>query len=352
MNLHRWILLILLLMSVVSLSYCLQEHPPPPVNLREKLWRYELKYALEVALSSSELLKIQDLAMKLKGKTIEESAWNILEWEDKNIEYDYLKANIPPPTIYYTKDPNYDVITDVEVICSISDYYQTPYETIKKGKGVCRDYAILTAGLLLAMNYSPVYVLDINYENKETGHVATAIKIDNQYFILDQHLPVWDLGRYYYSQIEKGDYIKNATIYEISKGKDFAHVKKIGTLTADEFIREKYTITPNDLRKIKIDLLDMLEKKLHLRRDATIQDLDQRTYLPSGYSYGKIWTLYYVQSFYHPKFHEMFIKYVFKNILKNNNIVTDINKCNRFWVKVDLNEKDIIIKLILAKWRV
>ena len=242
------------------------------------------------------------------------------------------------------------MITNVEVVGGTSDYYQTPYETIKKGKGVCRDYAILTAGLLLAMNYSLVYVLDINYKNKKTGHVATAIKIDDQCFILDQHPPVWDLGRYYYSQIREGKYIKNATIYEVSKGKDFAYVRKIGILTADDFLRNKYNITSNDLRKIEIDLLDMFEKKLHLRRDTGIQDLDQRGYLPRGYSYGKIWTVYYDQSFYHPKFHKMFIKYVFKNIIENKNITTDINKCNRFWIKANLNEKDIIIKLILAKW--
>ena len=165
---------------------------PTPVDLREKLWRYELKKALEVALSSSELSKIEYLATELKGKDIRESAWNILLWEEDNIEYDYLKANVSPPIIYYTKDPYYGVITNVEVVGGTSDYYQTPYETIKKGKGVCRDYAILTAGLLLAMNYSLVYVLDINYINKITGHVATAIKIDDQYFILDQHPPVRD----------------------------------------------------------------------------------------------------------------------------------------------------------------
>lgn len=321
---------------------------PTPVDLREKLWRYKLEYALEVALSSSELSKIQDLAMELKGKDIYESAWNILKWEDKNIEYDYLKANIPPSTVYYrTYD---DIITDVEVICGTEDYFQTPYETVRKGKGVCRDYALLTAGLLLAMNYSPVYVLDITYENKEVGHVVTAIKINNQYFILDQHLPVWDLGRYYHHQIEEGEYIKNATIYEISKGEDFAHVKKIGILTADDFIMEKYTITSNDLRRIELDLLNMFEKKSHLHRDFGISDLDQREYLPSGYSYGRIWTLYYDQSFYHPRFHDMFINYVFENVMGNDNITADISKCNRFWIKVGLNGSIITIKLILGKW--
>ena len=61
---------------------------PTPIDLREKLWRYELKYALEVALSSSELSKIEYLATELKGKDIRESAWNILLWEEDNIEYD------------------------------------------------------------------------------------------------------------------------------------------------------------------------------------------------------------------------------------------------------------------------
>ena len=86
---------------------------PTPIDLREKLWRYKLEYALEVALSNSELSKIQDLAMKLKGKTIEESAWNILEWEDKNIKYDYTKANITAPIIYIEYDPYYNNIPNL-----------------------------------------------------------------------------------------------------------------------------------------------------------------------------------------------------------------------------------------------
>lgn len=54
---------------------------PTPVDLREKLWRYKLKYALEVTLSNSELDKIQSIANELRGEDIAESAYNILEWE-------------------------------------------------------------------------------------------------------------------------------------------------------------------------------------------------------------------------------------------------------------------------------
>jgi len=324
---------------------------PTPVNLREKLWRYELKYALEVALSSSELSKIQDLANELKGEDICESAWNLLEWEDKNIEYDHSKASLPAPLIYYEKDPYTGVITDVEVVGGKDIYYyQTPYETVKKGKGVCSDYAILTAALLLAMDYSPVYIFHINYENYKDGHVATAIKVDGQYFMLDQHLPVWDLSDYYYHWFEEeGKRIKNATVYAVYKGEEFASVRKVEELTSDDFKKYAYKIKQSELRALQLDLINEFEERFRLKRDYSLYDLDERDYLPSGYSYGKIWTLRYHESFYHPKFQKCFVNYVLNRIKENEKIMEDVLKCNRFWIKAYIEDEYLVIKLMLTK---
>lgn len=49
---------------------------------------------------------------------------------------------------------------------------------------ICRDYAKLTAALLLNCGVSKVYFFMIQ------SHVATAVKIKDKYYILDQNLPV------------------------------------------------------------------------------------------------------------------------------------------------------------------
>ncbi|ADB58078.1 hypothetical protein [Archaeoglobus profundus] len=72
--------------------------------------------------------------------------------------------------------------------------------------------------------------------------------------------------------------------------------------------------------------------------------------LPSGYSYGKIWTLRYPESFYHPKFHKSFVNYVLDNIEEDEEVMEDVLKCNRFWIKAYIEDEYLVIKLMLAKW--
>ncbi len=328
--------------SFLNLSISLA---PTPVDLREKLWRYDLKYALEVALSASELNKIENLANMLRGGDLKESAWNVLEWVDENIEYDHIKAIKPNPTIIYYYDG--DIITDVKISASNDTYIQTPYETIEKGKGICTDYAILTAGLLLAMGYSPVYIFDINFENSNVGHAAAAIKVNNQYFILDQHLPIWDLGRYYRHNAEEGKVIKNATVYAIYRGGQYATVKKVQKLDADTFSKNTYHVTQSDLKKLQTALSNEFKAKYRLIEDYSIRNLDSWRYLPRSYSYGVSWTLRYDEVYYHPLFQKSLARYIINGL--DGGILKDIKKSNRFWIRVRHEGGEIVITLLLAK---
>jgi len=54
---------------------------------------------LKCALRPEELEKVSDLADNLKGASISESVWNVLAWEDENIDYDWSKALLPNPII-------------------------------------------------------------------------------------------------------------------------------------------------------------------------------------------------------------------------------------------------------------
>nr|WP_289846477.1 transglutaminase-like domain-containing protein [Thermococcus alcaliphilus] len=330
-------------LPITSESYCSNGY-----------WRYIFEDALKCALTEEELSRISNLANQLKGETIQESAWNILEWLDKNIEYDYYKASLPAPIIWKYPDGRIKEVTGGE-----GTEIQTPYETIQRGKGVCSDYTILTTALLLEMGYSPVYVFDINFENSETGHTATAIKINGEYFILDQHPPVMDLGTYYtdlstYRQETLGErlFISNATIYEVKKDRSGVLVEKVETLSAEDFKQRDYKFSFVDITKISEDLKRMFKEHYHnLILDTNIANLDKRSYLPVGYSDGVTWRMEFPHyaDFYNPVFHEQFVEYLFTSFTDDLRLKYDLQRFNRFWVKLEQEGDSLKIILNLAK---
>lgn len=205
----------------------------------------------------------------------------MLEWVDNNIHYDYEKRNLSAPKFEYIYSNG--KLIDIKVVSGVNNTYQTPYETIKRGKGVCRDYAILTAGLLLAMNYSS-YIFDIKFENSNEGHLTAGVKVNDSYFILDQHLPIYDLGRYYSSWMDDGRRIKNCTIYEVSKTNSFANVSKVKLMNGEEFKKNVYKIDQDDLKRISNDLLNLFA---HLTPDGDLKDFDKWHYCPRQYEFAK-----------------------------------------------------------------
>ena len=85
-------------------------------------------------------------------------------------------------------------------------------------------------------------MFDIEFENSEIGHVTTVIKINSEYFLLDQHPPAMDLGTYYrdwsiYRKETHGEtlLISNATVYEVWKSGKNVTIKEIDVLTAEDF---------------------------------------------------------------------------------------------------------------------
>lgn len=337
--------------QVIGLSNETIPHPTP-IDICSRIWRYNLTCALKYALAQSEISKIKDLALELKGKDIKESAWNIVEWEDKNIKYDWQKAALPMPEIVYYRVNG--IITDVKVVEGQNNIYQTPYETIQRGKGVCRDYAILTAGLLLAMGYSPVYIFHVEFEGSMRNHTAAGINIHGNYFVIDQHPPVMDLGTYYmhwkYYTTTNRSIIKKIDIYEVKPGKDLAEVRFVETLSGDELRRYDYTLKTSDLDRIRLDLAKMLESSFNLIKDPNIRDID-KTYLPRGYVKGITWTwnLPNYVDHYNLEFHEEFVKFIYKRIIKDDRVVRDLNYYNHFYLKIERDGNNLKIILNLAK---
>ncbi|WP_175058952.1 transglutaminase-like domain-containing protein [Thermococcus sp. 2319x1] len=327
---------------------------PPESYCSNGYWRYIFEDALKCALTEEELSKISYLANQLKGKTLQESVWNILDWLDENIEYDYYKASLPEPIIWRSLDGEIIGVSGGE-----GTEVQTPYETIQKGKGVCGDYTVLTAALLLEMGYDPVYVLEIDFKNSQIGHVTTIVKINDDYFVLDQHLPVMDLGTYYNSwsvyrqeTLNETLFISNATVYEIKKSGNGVLVRKIEVLSAEDFKRKDHTFSSLDLSKISEDLRRMFKEHYpNLIFDSNIADLDKGYYLPIGYSDGRIWRMEFPHyaDYYNPVFHEQFIEHFYEKFVENSEIRHDLQRFNRFWIKIKQENDSIKVILNLAK---
>jgi len=317
-------------------------------------WRYVFKEALKCALTQEELSKVSYLAEELKGVTLQESAWNILEWLSENIEYDYYKASLPNPIIWTSSDGSI-----IDVSGGEGTEIQTPYETIQKGKGVCTDYTILTTALLLEMHYAPIYMLDINFENSQTGHTATAIKIDGEYFILDQNPPVMDLGTYYkywsnYRKDTLGEvlFISNATVYEVWKSGKNIEIKKVDVLTAEDFKSRDHEFNSIDLARISKDLKEMFKKNYpNLIPDSGIKYLDRRIYLPPGYSDGRTWMMEFPHfvDYYNPVFNDEIVRYFYMSLASDREIKNDLSRFNRFWIRVTQEGDSIKVVLNLAK---
>ncbi|NJE08857.1 hypothetical protein E3E31_10050 [Thermococcus sp. M39] len=313
----------------------------------DPLWRYVLERAIPCALSKEELAKIKPLAEQLKGDSLQQSAWNILEWEKEHIQYDWEKASLPAPEIKIYSNG------DFEIVRGKDNTIQTPYETIMKGKGVCTDYAILTAGLLLGMNYSPVYIFSINFTDSDVGHAVAVIKIEGWYFVLDQHPPAMDLGAYYRYWKENGKTISNATIYEITLVNGSAKVKNLGVVSGIEFLKQDYKFTDADAQAISGSLSSKLLKNFsNLRLDEKLQSLSQGT-LPNGYSEGKVWTFRFEKfvEYYNPLFHEQLINYLYDSIVSDPEVRADLGQYSAFWIEIREEGENLKIILDIAKSR-
>jgi hypothetical protein len=315
----------------------------------EIIWRYSLEKSIYCALNQKELFNIFYLALELRGEDVRESAWNILDWENETIEYDWEKASLPPPELIYWSDGK------VEVVRGKENIIQTPTETIQRKKGVCSDYAILTAALLLGMGYQPVYLFDIKFENYDLDHATAAIRIDGHYFTIDQRPPILDLGSYYKKWAKYEEFgnkkISSIAVYQVMVEENRIEVVSLGNLTAEEIKQFDYILKEEDLEAIGFTMMIFLEKNFpSLKKDENLKDLDKRKYLPPGYRDGGSWKVRfsYFAEYYNPLFHSQFTEYLLDQMLRGE-IVKDLKNSNRFWIKVQVENSDLSVILYFAR---
>ena len=306
------------------------------------LWRYLLKDALSCMLGNGELRVISPLAEELKANSTVQSVWNILEWEGEWISYDWEKAKEP-----FARVVIYPNGTE-EVVQGKNNTIQTPYETIMKRTGICTDYTVLTDALLLAMNYSPVYAMEINFTTPP-NHAAAAIKINGWFFVLDQHLPPMDLGAYYRYWEDQGKEISNATFYEISRGGERASVKSLGIVPGTDFMKQDYTMTSREAKNLAIVMMNLLYEKFGIKADERLQNMENGT-LPSGYKAGWTWRMRYynMADYYHPFFREQYARWFLSEMMKNSEFMGYLQKSKATWVDVRIEGDDLVVTIYLG----
>lgn len=110
--------------------------------------------------------KVRSVAQQLASFDPVETTWRVLEWIEEHIKYDETKALARTPML---DDP--------------------PTVLLVKRKGICGDYALATAALLLEAGLKEVYVVLFDFAKSEVGHVVAGVRLGGKLYVLDQELP-------------------------------------------------------------------------------------------------------------------------------------------------------------------
>ena len=265
------------------------------------------------ALSLRYRASIHALASSLAAGDKVGTVWNVLKWVDENMEYDEAKAASPAPPL------------------------DDPATTIARGRGLCGDYALATAALLLESGFSEVYVLVLDLKGSKQGHAATAVKLGGELYVLDQHLPPMRLQSYIpFVEAKFGSKVTSIKAIKVSRRAD-------GEVSA-EMLELKPPPPPPPprsalLEEIRAAIAGRLRKVVRedrRLRDLALKELDRllkgvkhELKLPPGYFEGESYALslpaYYVSDLFLDKLLDEFVL---------ENLLEEATGYDAFWVEV------------------
>jgi len=322
-------------------------------------WRYEGTGtdALKSALSFLLRKKVENISSRfLEYTSTLDRAWAVLEWIDENIEYNHTKAEYVNQSVELWDSLNE---SEKERYLNLTMLQAANDTAFALRSGICTDYAILTAALLLDANVSPVYVLSIDYWNQTIGHATVAIKINGTYFVLDQELPIIPLGNYYWYSIERGmGEIENVTFYRISlDGKGEVNVEN-WTWAGERLGSMAYRMADKDIKLIE-NLTEelLLERYPQYHRDVRLKENAEsdfeslvntgqpaNNYLPYGFTEG--WVLYGISDlalYYHPLLAEKLVRYYWPGPRFGEESEWDkpLGECDAYYMKIGLINDEI-----------
>ncbi|XRP97782.1 transglutaminase-like domain-containing protein (plasmid) [Methanocaldococcus sp. 16A] len=283
-------------------------------------------------LNEDEIISLQSWAYHFQGKDIYETIWNIIFWQEDNIAYDYYGTSLVPNMIMISIDKK-----DREI--------QSPTETYSKKSGVCIDYALLTACLLLGL-HEDAYIFVIDNKNPELpGHAFCAVNISGRFYAIDQHAPITDVD----SHIK--EFLKEHPDLDPSKIRVYHFYipeDKVYEVHAKMFKWQYHPInkklTPEEKKKIENAILNYFSKKYHLIPNAKINNMEKMKYLPSGFEKGMSVYQPYECNLY-PEFGEQYARWLDRRLTGHLTLTEKlkgekIDKINfedwrYIWVKID-----------------
>ncbi|WP_456416686.1 transglutaminase-like domain-containing protein [Methanocaldococcus sp.] len=272
-------------------------------------------------LNEDEIINLQAWAYHFQGKDMYETIWNIIFWQEDNIGYNYNK------------------------MFSYNQYIQSPTETYQKHSGVCIDYALLTACLLLGL-HKDAYIFVIDSKNPYTGgHAFCAVNISGRFYAIDQHAPITDVDSHIKEFIKEHPDLDPSKIrvYHFYIPKD-----KVYEVHAEMFKWQYHPInkklTPEEKKKIEEDILNYFSKKYNLMPNPKINNMEKMKYLPSGFEEG----IYVYQPYecnLYPEFGEQYGRWLDRRFTGHLTLTEKLEgksykpinfkKYKYIWVKVD-----------------
>ena len=284
-------------------------------------------------LNNNQLESIKPLANDLKGDTIVESVWNIILWENKHIHYNYDKLHRNNELLSYEE---------------YEKYIQYPSDTLAKKSGVCVDYAVLTAGLLLDMGYDPYIIMVDDIRSAQSGHSFCAVNIDGKIYALDQHPPIERLDHHIETLTLEGTILP-----DIKRIKFYYFWKENNTIKCMEGMLPNYwdsndTSTLVDYKSIENDITNYFQNKYGYTIDYNINNMENKEYLPEGYKSGvyihnEISHLYPIFGTYYGKWLDEAYSEEGKDYYIN------FKKYNRIFTKIKHKNNTYCIYIYLAK---
>ncbi|RLG75558.1 MAG: hypothetical protein DRO12_05355 [Thermoprotei archaeon] len=221
------------------------------------------------------------------SREVAERIWRLVEWVDKNIEYDYRKKALEIPGVY------------------------RPSETLSLRRGVCIDYAVLYVAALLYTGIDRVFIITTS----NPPHAAAMVYVDNIPVILEQHLPPRETADYI--QYDFSGSLPVDEVIEISRQRDGGTVLKIRRYTS-------ITVTdswPQDIfpPNMAADVMEYLNRSAGIAIDPQLGSM-----LEYNVSFGVI-RLPGVETFteltvplsvyYTPIFHSQWVRYIASNVV-------------------------------------
>ena len=324
-------------------------------------WRYGSidKETLKAGLSKLLRKRIRGISEQFwEYNSTLDRTWAILQWIDENIQYNDTKAEYVDKSVEmwdYLSSYNREYYANLTRLQAVND------TVFRYKSGICGDYALLTAALLLEANVSPIYVLSIDYVDQEVGHATVAVKLEKVYFVLDQHLPMIPLGNYYWFSIWGGlGEISNVTFYRVALNENGEVDIRNWTWRSGSLKKRAYKFTSQDVevvlnltKEIFTELYPVYQEDQRLKRnaEADLESIKQRnesarTLLPVGFHKG--WTLWSsslgFQLYYHPLLAEKLVRYYWPGpVFSDEDWVELIRECDRYYLLVDSDEYNTVL---------